>query len=356
MQFRELGENGPQVSVVGFGVWTVSTTMWGITDDAFATGLLQHALEVGINFYDTADVYGDGKGETLLASALGHRRDDMVIATKFGYDFTNYPGPQPGQRERPHDWSPAFVRRACEASLRRLNTDRIDLYQLHNPRLDALQNEDLFATLEALKAEGKICAYGAALGPALKPDRQIEEGLYCVNTRRTAVQIIYNLLEQQLGEVICPDARAAGVPVLVRVPHASGVLEGTYTEQTEFAPNDHRSHRVSTDEMRRKWLVDGIKKLEMLSFATEAAGRTPGQMAIQWLLSEPSIPSLFPNIYDHRQLEEFAQAPGTPAFTPEELRRVADLYRNGFYLERDSAPEVDSTPALESVVAEPATR
>jgi aryl-alcohol dehydrogenase-like predicted oxidoreductase len=335
MQLRSLGDTGLKVSAVGFGVWTVSTTMWGITDDAYGSSLLQHALDLGINFFDTADVYGDGKGETLLASALGHRRDEIVIATKFGYDFYNHPGPQEGQRERPHDWSPEFVRFACESSLKRLNTDHIDLYQLHNPRMDALQNDDLFATLEALKAEGKIRSYGAALGPALRPDRQVEEGLYCVNTRHAAVHIIFNLLEQQLGEAICPAARANNVPVLVRVPHASGVLEGTYTEQTEFAPDDHRSHRVSTNEMRKKWLVDGIKKLEKLSFATEGAGRTAGQMAIQWLLSEPSVTSLFPNIYDHRQLEEFAQATETPAFTPEELRRVADLYQHKFYLDEE---------------------
>src|SRR5262249_26338374 len=160
-------------------------------------------------------------------------------------DFYNYPGPQPGQRERPQDWSPAFVRRACEESLRRLKTDRIDLYQLHNPRLSALQQEDLFAALEELKAAGKIRSYGAPLGAALKPDRQIEEGVYCAAHRRCAIQIIYNLLEQVLGEAICPIAESHHVPVLVRVPHASGILEGTYTEQTEFAPTDHRSHRVS---------------------------------------------------------------------------------------------------------------
>jgi aryl-alcohol dehydrogenase-like predicted oxidoreductase len=345
MQLRDLGETGLKVSAVGFGVWTVSTPMWGITDDAFGSSLLRHALDQGINFFDTADVYGDGKGETLLAAALGDRRDEIVIATKFGYDFYNYPGVQAGQRERPHDWSPAFVRSACEASLKRLDTDRIDLYQLHNPRMDALQNDDLFATLEALKAEGKIRSYGAALGPALKPDRQIEEGLYCVNERHAAVHIIFNMLEQQLGEAICPAARAHNVPVLVRVPHASGVLEGTYTEQTEFAPNDHRSHRVTTDEMRKKWLVDGIKKLELLRFATEEAGRTPGQMAIQWLLSEPAVASLFPNIYDHRQLEEFARATDTPAFTPAELRRVADLYRHDFYLDREQQAEPEPEPA-----------
>lgn len=337
MQYRALGDTGLKVSAVGFGVWTVSTTMWGITEDAVGIHLLRRALDLGVNFFDTADVYGDGKGETLLADALENRRDEIAIATKFGYDFYAYPGIQAGQRERPHDWSPAFVRRACEESLKRLRTDRIDLYQLHNPRLDALQNDDLFATLEALKAEGKILSYGAALGPALKPDRQVEEGLYCIRERRAAVHIIYNLLEQQLGEVLCPAAEEANVSVLVRVPHASGILEGTYTEETEFAPTDHRSHRVTTDEMRKKWLLDGIKKVEKLRFAADDANRTLGQMAIQFLLSEPSIASVFPNIYDERQLEEFAHGPDTPAFTAEERNRVLDLYRHDFYLEREAA-------------------
>ncbi|HLV79014.1 MAG TPA: aldo/keto reductase, partial [Chthonomonadaceae bacterium] len=325
MQYRVLGDTGMRVSVVGFGVWTVSTTMWGITDDAVGVSLLRRALDLGITFYDTADVYGDGKGETLLAEALSDRRDEIAIATKFGYDFYTYPGLQPGQRERPQDWSPEFVRRACEASLQRLRTDHIDLYQLHNPRLDALQRDDLFALLETLKSEGKIRAYGAALGPALKPDRQIEEGLACIRQRHAPVQIIYNLLEQALGEALFPAARQEGVPVLVRVPHASGILEGTYTEETQFAPTDHRSHRVATDAMRKQWLLDGLKKVEKLDFVTERAGRTLGQMAIQFILSEPCVASVLPNIYDARQLEEFAAAPETPALTSAERERLADL-------------------------------
>lgn len=337
MQYRSLSGTDLQVSAVGFGVWTVSTTMWGITDDAYGVKLLRQALERGITFFDTADVYGDGKGETILAEAFAGRRDEIAIATKFGYDFYNHPGLQPGQRERPHDWSPAFVRRACEESLRRLNTDRIDLYQLHNPRMDALAQDDLFETLEALKAEGKIRSYGAALGPALKADRQIEEGVYTVAHRRAAVHIIFNLLEQVLGESICPVARQHGVSVLVRVPHASGLLEGGYTESTTFDANDHRSHRLSTDAMRQQWLVDGIKKVEMLQFAAADAGRTLGQMAIQWLLSEPSVTSLFPNIYDEKQIDEFAAATDTPAFTAAELTRVADLYQHNFYLEHAAA-------------------
>lgn len=333
MELRTLGDTGLKVSAVGFGVWTVSTRMWGITEDAVGIDLLRRALERGITFYDTADVYGDGKGETLLAEALGERRDEIVIATKFGYDFYAYPGIQPGQRERPQDWSPAFVRKACEESLRRLNTDRIDLYQMHNPRLDALQNDLLFETLEALKSEGKILSYGAALGPALKPDRQCEEGIYCVEERHASVQIIYNLLEQVLGEAICPAARREGVSVLVRVPHSSGLLEGHYNESTTFDANDHRSFRLTDDEMRKKWLLAGLKKVEKLRFVAEDAGRTLGQMAIQFILHEPSITALFPNIYDAKQLEEFASATETPKFTEAEFSQVQELYANNFYLE-----------------------
>ena len=166
MQYRNFGTTDLRASVVGFGVWTVSTRMWGVTDEAIRLRLLRRAFELGVTFYDTADVYGDGLGETILAEALARTGDEMTIATKFGYDWYTAPGEQAGQKERPHDWSPAYIKRACEESLKRLGTDRIDLYQLHNPRVEALQQDELFATLEELKAEGKIRHYGAALGPA----------------------------------------------------------------------------------------------------------------------------------------------------------------------------------------------
>ena len=332
MQYRILGDTGREVSTVGFGVWTVATTMWGISDEAIGLHLLRRALDLGVTFYDTADVYGDGKGETLLADALGDRRDEIAIGTKFGYDFYNSPGIQPGQRERPHDWSPAFVRMACEQSLRRLRTDRIDLYQMHNPRLEALQRDDLFATLEDLKAEGKILSYGAALGPALQPDRQIEEGLYSVVHRHTAVQIIYNMLEQVLGASICPIARHHNVPVLVRVPHASDMLLDRVDEDTEFAASDHRSFRQANPAMRHEWQTRGVKKIELLRFLTTGTGRTLGQAAIQFLLSEPSITAVFPNIYDEPLLKEVAAASDTPPLTADELAQIARLYEHNFYL------------------------
>lgn len=306
--------------------------MWGVPAHDYATGvnLLRRAFDRGINFFDTADVYGDGKGETLLAQALAGRRDEIVIATKFGYDFYNHPGVQPGQRERPHNWTPSFIRSACENSLRRLQTDRIDLYQLHNPRLDAIRNDAIFATLDALKQEGKILTYGTALGPALDA-RQIDEAIAAITERHAYPQIIYNLLEPMLGEKILPVARAAGdVNVFVRVPHSSGLLEGAFDEKTSFDKNDHRSFRLTNDERRKAWLLDGLKKIEQLAFLTGPTGRTLGQAAIQFILAEPCVGSVLPNIYNDRQLAEFAAAPDMPRLTAGELARVAALQAHNF--------------------------
>jgi aryl-alcohol dehydrogenase-like predicted oxidoreductase len=333
MKYRQLKGTDLNVSTVGFGVWTVGTTMWGVAADDYGTGqrLLARALDLGINFFDAADVYGDGKSEVLLAQALGHRRDEVVIATKFGYDFYNHPGVQPGQRERPHNWTPAFIRKACEQSLQRLQTDRIDFYQLHNPRLDAIRNDDLFATLEELKQAGKIRAYGAALGPAIDA-RQIDEALATITERQAHVQIIYNLLEQMLGEKVLPVAHQHPVNVFVRVPHSSGLLEGAFDEQTTFDKNDHRSFRITDDKRREAWLVNGLKKVEQLAFLTRATGRTIGQAAIQFILADESIGSVLPNIYNDRQLAEFAAAPDTAVLSGEEIARVANLYASNFGL------------------------
>ena len=334
MKYRQLKGTALKVSEVGFGVWTIGTTMWGVAGDDYATGtgLLRQALDLGINFFDTADVYGDGKGETLLAQAFAGRRDEIVIATKFGYDFYNHPGVQSGQRERPHNWTPAFIRTACERSLQRLQTDRIDLYQLHNPRLDAIRNDEIFDTLAALKREGKIRAYGTALGPAIDR-RQIDEGIATITERGASPQIIYNLLEQMLGEEILPVARAhGGVNVFVRVPHSSGLLEGAFDAQTTFDKNDHRSFRVTNDEKRKAWLLDGLKKVAQLSFLTGKAGRTIGQAAIQFILADPAIGSVLPNIYNAAQLTEFAAAADTPVLTAAELADVARLSAGNFGL------------------------
>ena len=343
MKYRKVGTTDVTVSEVGFGVWTVSTSWWGVTDEAVGVKLLRQAYDAGITFFDTADTYGNGLGETILAKALGEERDRITIGTKFGYDFYHHTARR-GHEELPHDWRPEYARFALEESLKRLNTDRIDLYQLHNPRLDAMQQDGLFAELEALKQEGKIRAYGPALGPAIA-ERQIGEGAYAIERRHAdVVFIIYNLLEQMLGQGLFAIGRANQRSFLVRVPHASGLLDGTVRPETVFSEDDHRFHRVSTEDRKKQWQVNGLKKVSQLGFLWEGRGRTLGQAAIQFILAEPSVASVLPNIYNEQLLREFAAASDLPALGEDGLARVARLYAENFGMPSEPIPR----PVIES--------
>ena len=324
MKYRNLGGTDISVSEVGFGVWTVSTGWWGEVVDDRSVRLLRQAQERGINYFDTADTYGSGKGETLLADAFGHMRDRVVISTKIGYDFYNHTARR-GQQERPQNWSEDFLRFALEQSLKRLDTDYIDFLQLHNTKMDAAESDELFALMEAFKDEGKIRAYGAALGPKIG---WRDEGVKMMRGRDLAgIQMIYNLLEQDPGRDLIEAARDTNTSLVVRVPHSSGMLEGKYDENTTFGENDHRRHRP------KEWLTTGLRKVESLAFLTESGERTLGQAALKFVLASPEVVSTLPNIYGEEQIEEFAATSETPDLTEEELRRVAELYENNFGIE-----------------------
>jgi aryl-alcohol dehydrogenase-like predicted oxidoreductase len=323
MKYRPYPNTDLVVSEVGFGLWTTATDWWGTMSDDQAVRMLGEALDLGITLFDAADTYGNGRSEEQLAKAFANRREQVVYATKFGYDFYNYAGERKGQQEIPADFSPAFVRFALEQSLRRLQTDTIDLYQIHNAHLEQIESDELFALLESFKAEGKIRYYGVALGPAIG---WLIEGIEAARARNvTSVQMIWNILEQFPGSEMLRAAREAQADTgyMVRVPHSSGMLEGKYTADTQFAPGDHRRHRP------RSWLLCGIRKVEQLRFL-ESADRTLGQAAIQWLLAEPRVMTVLPNIYDREQLLEFAKASDAPALTNDELARISALYANNF--------------------------
>jgi aryl-alcohol dehydrogenase-like predicted oxidoreductase len=322
VKYRILGGTDLRVSEVGFGVWTLTTGWWGEHDDAEAVRLLRLAFELGVTLFDNADVYGNGRAESLMAEALQPVRDQCIYATKIGYDWYNHQR-ESGQREHPQDFSPAFVRGAVERCLQRLQTDRIDWLQLHNPRLGILQHDELFDELASLQREGKVRYHGAALGPAIG---WRDEGVWAIENRALPLQVIHNLLEQEPGRDFITAARDAGSGLVVRVPHSSGLLEGHYTSETTFPPGDHRSHRP------RQWLLDGLQKVEQLRFL-ESPRRTLGQAAIQWLLAEPVIASVLPNIYDESQLREFAAAGESPPLSPDELARIEALYEANFGLQ-----------------------
>jgi aryl-alcohol dehydrogenase-like predicted oxidoreductase len=331
MKYRPLGTTNLQISEVGFGVWTVATNWWGKIDEGDGVKLLVKALDRGVNFFDTSDAYGDGYGEEILAKALNTQRHNIVIGTKFGYDIDSSVVRE-GHQERPQSFAPDFIRSACEKSLRRLRTDYIDLYQLHNPRIDVIHEDETFAALDELVKEGKVRYYGVALGPDIG---WFEEGEASMRLRKTpSLQIIYSILEQEPAKRFFPIAEEEQTGLVTRVPHASGLLDGTYSRDTVIEATDHRSHR------RKEWLEDGLKKVERLDFLIDALRSTIGQMAIQYALAAPMVASVLPNITNLPQLEEFAAAPETEEIPPELIDRLSQLYDDVFALE--DAPEAST--------------
>lgn len=323
MKYRTFPRTDLSVSEVGFGLWTLATNWWGEKTETEAIAMLHAARDAGITFFDTADTYGNGLGETLLKQAFGASPEGLVYATKFGYDiYSDQAEARRGQTELPHRFDRQFVKFACEQSLSRLGIEQIPLWQVHNARMDAVFNDELWDTLAELQQEGKIRYAGVALGPA---NGWVNEGLGFLRHRATtALQIIYNMLEQWPGNLFLPDATAADVGLLVRVPHSSGMLEGHYTPETTFGPNDHRRHRP------RSWLINGIQKLESLKFLTQGRNATLGQQAIKFILNQPLAISVLPNIYDLDQLHEFASASDLPDLTPEDLSTIAALTATNF--------------------------
>jgi aryl-alcohol dehydrogenase-like predicted oxidoreductase len=326
MKYRAFPGADVTVSEVGFGTWTISTGWWGEKTDDEAVAMLRRALDDhGVTFFDAADTYGNGRAERQLASAFRGRRHDVVIGSKVGYDIYNEEAARSrrGQSELPMRTDPTYIRHAVERCLERLETDYLDVLQIHNVKMEHVRQPELWDTLRALKGEGKIRAWGAAFGPAIGWLYEAVELMERESDIDT-IQMIWNILEQHPGTPMIEAARrhAPNCCFNIRVTHASGMLEGKYTEDTVFPENDHRRHRP------RSWLVNGVQKVRTLDFLTR--DMTLGQAALQWLLAEPLVVSTLPNIYDDEQLTEFASASEKPALTAEQLARVADLNGTNF--------------------------
>ena len=366
MRYRNLHNTDLSLSELGLGTWTFTTGWWGTYTDADARRIIDAAIGYGINYIDTADAYGNGRGETILAPVLKEHRD-LIVGTKFGYDFYNNPERPRGQRELPQDMSPKFIRFALEQSLQRLGTDHVAIYQPHNPRVATLLTDQHWETLERLREEGKIRSYGPSLGPAIG---WRDEGIYSAAVRRAPVtQMIYNILEQdpgrefilaaergpsyggvaeaergETGKRVCdpssafdPDFRAWRVDpapqFLVRVTHSSGMLEGKYTLDTKFDESDHRSHRP------RAWLVEGLQKVDRLLPLCKERQVSIAQLALLWLYAHKSIVSALPNIYDEAQLAEFAEASRYAPLDDADMELIHDLYLRNF----DVTPYVEES-------------
>ena len=325
MRTRSFGTTDLTCSEIGFGTWALGSNWWGDVSQDDGVQLIHRALDLGITFFDTGDVYGKGANEEIVARALaGVPRESVQLSTKFGYVLEE--GRQEhSQGERPQDWSPSHARESLEASLRRLRTDHVDLYQLHNPRMDAIERDDLFEELEQLKDEGKLRHYGVALGPAIG---WRDEGMRALRDHAiTSVQTVYNVLEQDPGRDFLAAAEEKGAAVLARVPTSSGLLEDKYTLETTFPKHDHRSHRP------REWLVEGLQKVERLRFLCEEHGITMAQAALRFVLAQPAIACVLPTVSNAQDLEEWAGASDAPDLTGEDLERISELYERNFDVE-----------------------
>jgi aryl-alcohol dehydrogenase-like predicted oxidoreductase len=322
MRYRTYPGTDITVSEVGFGLWTLAAGWWGEFSDDEAVALLHRAFDLGVTTFDSADTYGNGRADELLGRAFAGRRDRVVITTKVGYDFYAHPDARRGQQEIPHNPDPAFIRMAVEKSLERMGTDVIDILSFHNAHEEHVPDDAIWETLARLQEEGKIRAWGGALGPS---NGYLFEGLELIRRRGAKnLQLINNVLEPFPGEILTRAAEEAGTGLQVRVTHSSGMLEGRYTLDTEFAKNDHRRHRP------RSWLVNGLKKLEALRWLHEGRGMTIGQAALKWLLASPAVMTTLPNIYNAEQLDEFAAASDLPDLTADDLRRIDELQRINF--------------------------
>src|SRR4051812_9979463 len=326
MRYRKFPGTDISVSEIGFGTWTLSTGWWGEKTDDEAVAMLRSAhRDFGINFFDTADTYGNGRGERQLATAFRGNRDDVVYATKIGYDIYD-PAAQSarrGQNELPQKFDRDYMRFALDKCLERLETDHIDVLQLHNIKMEHVRDAAIWEALREMQSEGLIDVWGAAFGPAigwLYEAVELCERESDVGT----IQMIWNILEQHPGTAMIETARehAPECTFNIRVTHASGMLEGKYTEDTEFAPNDHRRHRP------RSWLTNGVRKVRTLDFLT--THMTLGQAALKWLLDEPRVVATLPNIYDMDQLKEFAEASDKPDLSTAQKDRIAELAETNF--------------------------
>lgn len=315
MNYRRLGSTDLNVSELSFGTWAIGGS-WGSVSDAESLRALEEAMEAGVNFFDTADVYGDGHSEKLLAQATKGKEDRISIATKFC---------RGGDIHDPATYSEKAVRAYCEASLTRLNRERIDLYQIHCPPIEVLRDGSVFAVLDRLQAEGKIRHYGVSV-------ETVEEGLLCLEAPGVkALQVIYNLFRQKPQEELFPKAKAAGVGILVRLPLASGLLTGKFSETSTFAPDDHRSFNRNGDAFNVGETFAGLpfEKGVQLARDLKWIGEGRGAMAsaaLRWLLQNDDITCVIPGFKNAEQVRHNLAALDSPPFSPEELTRLRSFY------------------------------
>jgi aryl-alcohol dehydrogenase-like predicted oxidoreductase len=313
MKYRTLGKTGLKVSEVGFGAWAIGGNnygnSYGPTDDAVSILTVERAFELGCNFYDTADVYGHGHSEELLGQALRKHRDEVILATKVGGDFYHDPPRM--------NFDLDYLEFASEKSCERLQTDHLDLYQLHNPPAQLLKNGKIFEGLEKLKDSGRIRHYGISI-------HDPQEGLLSMKYGQpAAIQVVFNLLRQEAKNQLFQTAREQNVAIIAREPLSNGFLAGKFTIDSIFPSGDIRGN------FPRNYLSGLIRASQQLRLL-ESKTRTLAQASIRFVLDHKDVSTVIPGAKTPQQIEEDIKASELPSLTGEEILRVKLLREQGF--------------------------
>ena len=315
MKYRELGRTGWKVSEISFGSWAIGGA-WGDVTDKESIAALHRSLDLGVNFFDTADVYGDGRSERLLAQLRKERHEEFYIATKAG------------RRLDPHVASgynrqnlTAFV----ERSLKNLETEALDLLQLHCPPTEVYYMPEVIDVLDDLVKAGKLLYYGVSV-------EKVEEALKAIEFPHVqTVQIIFNIFRQRPAELFFPEAQRRHVGILARVPLASGLLTGKLTRDSHFAADDHRTfnrHGESFDRGETFSGLDyetGLQAVEVLR-PLVPSGQTMAQMALRWILMFPAVTCAIPGAKRPQQAEENILADSLPPLADKTMKSINELY------------------------------
>jgi aryl-alcohol dehydrogenase-like predicted oxidoreductase len=315
MEYRELGRTGWKVSALSFGAWAIGGT-WGPVDDQESMAALHRALDRGVNFFDTADVYGDGRSERLLARLRRERPEEFYIATKAG------------RRLDPHvaaGYTRENLTAFVERSLKNLETEAIDLLQLHCPPTEVYYMPEVFGVLDDLVIAGKLRYYGVSV-------EKVEEALKALEYPNVqSVQIIFNIFRQRPADLFFSEAQRRRVGIIARVPLASGLLSGKFTRASIFAPDDHRAFNRHGEEFDRGETFSGLD-YEVGLQAVEALRPlvprhwTMAQMALRWILMFPAVTCAIPGAKRPAQVEENLEAANLPPLSEATMAGISKIY------------------------------
>jgi aryl-alcohol dehydrogenase-like predicted oxidoreductase len=315
MKYRELGRTGWKVSEISLGTWAIGGA-WGDVDDKESLAALHAALDGGVNFFDTADVYGDGRSERLLAKLKKERKEKFYIATKAGRRL-----PQ----QMPAGYNHANLTTFVERSLRNLDADAIDLLQLHCPPTEVYYMPEVFESLDELVRAGKLLHYGVSV-------EKVEEALKAIEFPGVqSVQIIFNVFRQRPAELFFAEAEKRKVGILARVPLASGLLSGKITRESKFAKDDHRNFNRQGKAFDRGETFAGVDLETGLNAVEELKGFVPegatlAQLALRWILEFPAVTCAIPGAKRPAQVAENITASDLPPLSKVTLKKIGALY------------------------------